>query len=95
MHANLYDNMTSKDNHPVAQYNVKLKAIEVAGDVLQLPTNIFDVREKRGTIIDSGTTLAYLPDMVYKQVLEKDQAGVSVFRTTTCNRREKNNYAGR
>nr|GEX55067.1 aspartic proteinase-like protein 2 [Tanacetum cinerariifolium] len=54
-----------------ARYNVELKAIEVRGDVLQLPTDIFDVGEKRGTIIDSGTTLVYLPDLVYKQVLEK------------------------
>lgn len=59
---------------PEAHYNVELKAIEVDGDVLQLPTDIFDVGEKRGTIIDSGTTLAYLPDLVYKQVLAKIDA---------------------
>nr|XP_043638550.1 aspartic proteinase 36-like [Erigeron canadensis] len=59
---------------PEAHYNVELKAIEVGGDVLQLPTDIFDVGDKRGTIIDSGTTLAYLPDLVYKQVLEKIEA---------------------
>lgn len=56
---------------PEAHYNVELKAVEVGGDVLQLPTDIFDVGAKRGTIIDSGTTLAYLPDLVYKQVLQK------------------------
>ncbi|KVI04352.1 Aspartic peptidase [Cynara cardunculus var. scolymus] len=59
---------------PEAHYNVELKAIEVGGDVLQLPTDIFDVGAKRGTIIDSGTTLAYLPDLVYKQVIEKIDA---------------------
>ena len=57
--------------HYRAHYTVELKAIEVDGDVLQLPTDIFDVGEKRGTIIDSGTTLAYLPDLVYKEVLAK------------------------
>lgn len=62
---------------PEAHYNVELKAIEVGGDVLQLPTDIFDVGEKRGTIIDSGTTLAYLPDLVYKQVIEKIDAAQS------------------
>lgn len=57
---------------PEAHYNVELKTIEVGdGDFLQLPTDIFDVGSKRGTIIDSGTTLAYLPDVVYKQILEK------------------------
>ncbi|XP_071716056.1 aspartic proteinase 36-like [Rutidosis leptorrhynchoides] len=59
---------------PEAHYNVELKTIEVGGDILQLPTDIFDVGEKRGTIIDSGTTLAYLPDLVYKQVLQKIEA---------------------
>lgn len=54
-----------------AHYNVELKEVEVGGVVLQLPTDVFDVGEKRGTIIDSGTTLAYLPDLVYKQVMEK------------------------
>ncbi|KAK9063072.1 hypothetical protein SSX86_016942 [Deinandra increscens subsp. villosa] len=59
---------------PEAHYNVELKDIEVGGEVLQLPTDIFDVGEKRGTIIDSGTTLTYLPDLVYKQVIEKIDA---------------------
>lgn len=48
-----------------------MKAIEVGGDILQLPTDIFDVGAKQGTIVDSGTTLAYLPDLVYKQILQK------------------------
>ncbi|KAL4574653.1 hypothetical protein LXL04_021489 [Taraxacum kok-saghyz] len=59
---------------PEAHYNVELKAVEVGGNILQLPTDIFDVGAKRGTIIDSGTTLAYLPDLVYKQVLQKIKA---------------------
>ncbi|KVI04435.1 hypothetical protein Ccrd_017252, partial [Cynara cardunculus var. scolymus] len=32
---------------------------------------IFGPSGKRGIIIDSGTTLAYLPDLAYKQVMEK------------------------
>ncbi|XP_076932739.1 aspartic proteinase 36-like [Bidens hawaiensis] len=59
---------------PEAHYNVELKQIEVGNDVLNLPTDIFDVGGKQGTIIDSGTTLAYLPDLVYKLVLEKIHA---------------------
>lgn len=51
-------------------YNVVLKTIDVGGSTLQLPTNIFDIGGgSRGTIIDSGTTLAYLPEVVYKAVL--------------------------
>ncbi|CAM0945986.1 unnamed protein product [Alopecurus aequalis] len=49
-------------------YNVNLKAIDVGGATLQLPNNIFDIGESKGTIIDSGTTLAYLPVVVYKAI---------------------------
>ncbi|KAL4573140.1 hypothetical protein LXL04_019937 [Taraxacum kok-saghyz] len=66
-----------------AHYNVELKAVEVGGDILQFATDIFDVGTKRGTIIDSGTTLAYLPDLVYNQVLQKiDAAQVGIQRHT-------------
>lgn len=43
----------------------------VGGDPIQLPTDLFDSTNGRGTIIDSGTTLAYLPDSVYEQLMEK------------------------
>lgn len=49
-------------------YNVNLKAIDVGGATLKLPTNIFDNGQSKGTIIDSGTTLAYLPEVVYKAI---------------------------
>lgn len=48
-----------------------LKNIEVDGDILQLPSDIFDSGSGRGTVIDSGTTLAYLPDIVYDQLIPK------------------------
>ncbi|XP_052144682.1 aspartic proteinase 39-like isoform X1 [Oryza glaberrima] len=47
-------------------YNVILKGIDVGGTALGLPTNIFDSGNSKGTIIDSGTTLAYVPEGVYK-----------------------------
>nr|DAD37169.1 TPA_asm: hypothetical protein HUJ06_007810 [Nelumbo nucifera] len=50
-------------------YNVNLKAIEVGGAVLQLPTDVFDTGDRKGTIIDSGTTLAYLPELVYNPLI--------------------------
>ncbi|XP_038972624.1 aspartic proteinase 39-like isoform X1 [Phoenix dactylifera] len=50
-------------------YNVNLRAIEVAGAFLRLPTDLFENGDKKGTIIDSGTTLSYLPEAAYKPLL--------------------------
>ncbi|XP_074321173.1 aspartic proteinase 36-like [Silene latifolia] len=52
-----------------AHYNVVMKSIEVAGDVLELSTD--SSGSDRGAIIDSGTTLAYLPDDVYNAMVKK------------------------
>ncbi|KAH9606743.1 hypothetical protein KSS87_009526 [Heliosperma pusillum] len=52
-----------------AHYNVVMKSIEVAGDVLELSTD--SSGSDRGAIIDSGTTLAYLPDDVYNAIVKK------------------------
>ncbi|KAK3034146.1 hypothetical protein RJ639_033489, partial [Escallonia herrerae] len=66
-----------------AHYNVVMKAIEVGGEVLQLETDIFDTGSRRGTIIDSGTTLAYLPDEVYNPLLVKVMARQPNLKTRT------------
>ncbi|CAH9067183.1 unnamed protein product [Cuscuta epithymum] len=52
-------------------YNLIMKAIEVGGVPLVLPTDTFDIDSSRGTIIDSGTTLAYLPDKIYNSITAK------------------------
>ncbi|XP_047256346.1 aspartic proteinase 36 isoform X2 [Capsicum annuum] len=52
-------------------YNVVMKGIEVNGEPLNIPTTIFDAGSNRGTIIDSGTTLAYLPNKVYNALMSK------------------------
>ncbi|TVU02779.1 hypothetical protein EJB05_51708 [Eragrostis curvula] len=49
-------------------YNVNLKGITVGDVTLQLPSNTFDTNKNTGTIIDSGTTLTYLPESVYKNL---------------------------
>ncbi|KAL5567044.1 hypothetical protein UlMin_030208 [Ulmus minor] len=54
-----------------AHYNVVMKAIEVGGDFLNLPSDVFDTSDGKGTIIDSGTTLAYLPNAVYESLMDK------------------------
>ncbi|KAL6634338.1 hypothetical protein ACP70R_027009 [Stipagrostis hirtigluma subsp. patula] len=50
-------------------YNVNLKAITVGGATLQIPANTFNSGDTRGTVIDSGTTLTYLPEAVYKTMM--------------------------
>lgn len=48
-----------------------LKDMEVDGESIQLPTDLFGSGNGRGTIIDSGTTLAYLPASVYDQLVTR------------------------
>ncbi|XP_021734363.1 aspartic proteinase-like protein 2 [Chenopodium quinoa] len=50
-----------------AHYNVVMKSIEVDGEVVKLDTDTSG--SDRGAIIDSGTTLAYLPDDVYDKIV--------------------------
>ncbi|XP_022157064.1 aspartic proteinase-like protein 2 [Momordica charantia] len=53
-----------------AHYNVMLRGVEVGGTALDISVGLFsDFR--RGTIIDSGTTLAYLPEAVYLRLMKK------------------------
>ncbi|KAJ0098007.1 hypothetical protein Patl1_28585 [Pistacia atlantica] len=44
-------------------YNINLKAIHVAGKPLPLNPRVFD--GKHGTVLDSGTTYAYLPEAAF------------------------------
>ncbi|KAG9440280.1 hypothetical protein H6P81_020445 [Aristolochia fimbriata] len=44
-------------------YNIELKELHVGGAPLQLPPRVFD--GKHGTVLDSGTTYAYLPEAAF------------------------------
>ncbi|KAF0907115.1 hypothetical protein E2562_015655 [Oryza meyeriana var. granulata] len=44
-------------------YNIELKEMHVAGKALRLDPRIFD--SKHGTVLDSGTTYAYLPEQAF------------------------------
>ncbi|KAL6856221.1 hypothetical protein ACP4OV_019023 [Aristida adscensionis] len=44
-------------------YNIELKEIHVAGKALHLDPRIFN--SKHGTVLDSGTTYAYLPEQAF------------------------------
>ncbi|GMI89972.1 hypothetical protein like AT1G05840 [Hibiscus trionum] len=52
-------------------YNVNMTAVQVGHDFLNLTTNIFESGELPETIIDSGTTLAYLPEIIYEPLVSK------------------------
>ncbi|VAH44228.1 unnamed protein product [Triticum turgidum subsp. durum] len=54
-------------------YNIELKEIHVAGKPLRVDPRIFD--GKHGTVLDSGTTYAYLPEQAF--VAFKDAGNVS------------------
>ncbi|XP_042059186.1 aspartic proteinase 36-like [Salvia splendens] len=51
-------------------YNVNMTGIQVGHVFLNLTTDIY-MADKRGAIIDSGTTLAYLPQMIYEPLVKK------------------------
>lgn len=53
-----------------SHYRVNLESLEVGGQLVNLSTNSPEMRSRRRTIIDSGSSLAYLPSEVYQQVLE-------------------------
>ncbi|KAK8960137.1 Aspartic proteinase-like protein 2 [Platanthera guangdongensis] len=53
-----------------SHYNVILKSIEVGGSSSKLQTDTFQTGDMK-TIIDSGTTLAYLPEEVFKPLMNK------------------------
>ena len=48
-----------------------MTAIQVGHDFLNFTTDVFESGDRKGTIIDSGTTLAYLSEMVYEPLVTK------------------------
>ncbi|KAM7260468.1 hypothetical protein ACFE04_016209 [Oxalis oulophora] len=52
-------------------YNINMTAVQVGNETLNLPTGVFEAGDQKGTIIDSGTTLAYLPEVVYEPLISK------------------------
>ncbi|KAL0358771.1 UNVERIFIED_CONTAM: Aspartic proteinase-like protein 2 [Sesamum angustifolium] len=51
-------------------YNAVMEAIDVAGKQLDFPKGIFGLPTSVNAVIDSGTTLAYLPSDLYKQLMD-------------------------
>ncbi|XP_059295359.1 aspartic proteinase 36-like [Lycium ferocissimum] len=60
-----------------AHYNVNLQSITVNGKILPIDRAAFASSSDRGTIIDSGTTLAYLPTEAYDALVSAIAAAAS------------------
>ncbi|KAK4764563.1 hypothetical protein SAY86_025653 [Trapa natans] len=58
-------------------YNLNLQSISVNGLTLPIDPSVFATTRSQGTIVDSGTTLAYLTDEAYKPFISAITAAVS------------------
>lgn len=47
-------------------YNLNLQSIALNGQTLAISPQVFETSSNRGTIVDSGTTLAYLAEEAYE-----------------------------
>ncbi|XP_020220034.1 aspartic proteinase-like protein 2 [Cajanus cajan] len=62
-------------------YNVNMTAVQVGHTFLSLSIDTSAQGDRKGTIIDSGTTLAYLPEVIYESLVYKiisQQPGLKV-----------------
>lgn len=48
-----------------------MTGVQVGNTSLSLPTDASGAGDRMGTIIDSGTTLAYLPEWIYGPLVNK------------------------
>ncbi|XP_047319985.1 aspartic proteinase 36-like [Impatiens glandulifera] len=72
---------TNSDPVRSPYYNIELKAIQVAGKQLSLKPSVFD--GKHGTVLDSGTTYAYLPEaafIAFKDAIMKELGSLKQIR---------------
>lgn len=50
-------------------YNLNLQSIAINGQIVPIDPAVFETSRNRGTIVDSGTTLAYLAEEAYDPFL--------------------------
>jgi len=50
-----------------------MTAVQVGQEFLTIPADLFQPGDRKGAIIDSGTTLAYLPEIIYEPLVKKVQ----------------------
>ncbi|KAK2643500.1 hypothetical protein Ddye_025263 [Dipteronia dyeriana] len=58
-------------------YNLNLQSISVNGQTLPIDSSVFATSTNKGTIVDSGTTLAYLAEGAYDPLMNKILGSVS------------------
>ncbi|XP_065869109.1 aspartic proteinase 36-like [Euphorbia lathyris] len=58
-------------------YNLNLQSIAVGGQTLAIDPSVFGSSSNQGTIVDSGTTLAYLAEGAYKPFFNAIMSSVS------------------
>ncbi|KAG4981014.1 hypothetical protein JHK85_034972 [Glycine max] len=68
------DSYETMDGMP--HYNLNLQSISVNGQTLQIDSSVFATSNSRGTIVDSGTTLAYLAEEAYDPFVSAGGAAV-------------------
>ncbi|CAI0407543.1 unnamed protein product [Linum tenue] len=69
-----------------AHYNLYLQSIAVNGQVLPIDPVAFSTSTDRGTIVDTGTTLAYLVEEAYDPLVNAVNAAVAQSATPTISR---------
>lgn len=47
-----------------------MTAVQVGQEFLDIPADLFQAGDRKGAIIDSGTTLAYLPEIIYEPLVK-------------------------
>ncbi|KZV44002.1 aspartic protein-like protein 2 [Dorcoceras hygrometricum] len=52
-------------------YSVNMTSVQVGLDFLNLTSDVYMINGKKGAIIDSGTTLAYLPQEIYVPLVKQ------------------------
>lgn len=46
-----------------------MTGVQVGRVILNISADVFEAGDRKGTIIDSGTTLAYLPELIYEPLV--------------------------
>lgn len=64
-----------------SHYNVNMESVKVGKTVLNIPKQVYEAGAGKGAIIDSGTTLTYLPGAIFdplRQMILASQANLSI-----------------
>ncbi|OMO84831.1 Peptidase A1 [Corchorus capsularis] len=60
-------------------YAVNVLGISIGGEMLDIPSQVWDMTQGGGTILDSGTSLTFLTDPAYRPVMEAIEKSISKY----------------